>query len=105
MFVEVGGVVFQQALLQLLFGDARGFPRPGVIHHGPAADQQLARAAGDDYDVSKLAIRCVLEMSHVKISLQKSSEFREFVLRSAPSGNATPKRWPEFRGRRARRRR
>src|ERR1700729_1691448 len=94
LFVEVGGVVFQEALLQFLFGDARGFARPGVIHHGAAADQQLASAARDDYDVGKLAIWCILEMSHVKISLQKTSGFREFVLHSAPPGNASPERWP-----------
>jgi hypothetical protein len=82
LFVEVRGVVFEQALLQFFFGDARGFARPGVIHHGAAADQQLPSAARDHYDVGKLAIWCILEMSHVKISLQKTSGFREFVLQS-----------------------
>src|ERR1700678_1171257 len=91
-------VVFEQAFLQFFFSDARGFSGFRIVDHGPSADQQLACAARDDDDICKLALGCVLEMRHLKISLQKTSEFREFVLRSVLPGSATPVRSLEFPG-------
>src|SRR3984885_5093893 len=91
-------VVFEKPFLQLFFSDARGFSGFRIVDHRPPANQQLARAARDDYDVCELALGCVLEMRHLKISLQKTSKFRECGLRYGLPGSATPSRLPGFPG-------
>src|SRR6202046_5482740 len=96
LLVQMRRVVFEQSFLKLFFGDACGFSGFRIVQHRPSADQQLACAARDDDDVCKLALGCVLEMRHLKISLQKTLEFRGCVLHCVLPGTATPARLPEF---------
>src|SRR5208282_5046004 len=98
-------LVFEKALQQLFFRNARRLARPRVIHHWPPADHQLPGAARDDDDVRKLAFRCLSENSHKKISLQRTSESRESVLPFAPCDSASRARWPALRVRHDRDRR
>ena len=51
--------IFEETLLQFLFGNARGLARLRVINHRPPAHHQLPGAARRDYHVGKLAIRCL----------------------------------------------
>src|SRR6202030_1350457 len=95
-------LVFEQTPLQFFFGNARGLPRLRVIDKRPAAHHQLPGAPRRDHHIRKLAFRCFSRNSHKQISLQKTSEFLEFALRSAPPGNATRARSPELPVRRVR---